>query len=93
MTSEPPYRLLFKKTAKKEWDKLGHTLKQHFKKKLAERLKEPRVPSDKLSGHPDCYKIKLRSADYRLVYQVDDDVVTVTVIAVGRRERMPYITT
>ncbi len=36
---------------------------------------------------PDCYKIKLRSAGYRLIYRVDDDVVFVTVIAVGKRDK------
>jgi mRNA interferase RelE/StbE len=35
---------------------------------------------------PDCYKIKLRSAGFRLVYQVFDDCVLVVVIAVGKRE-------
>lgn len=35
----------------------------------------------------DCYKIKLRGAGYRLVYQVQDDRVVVFVVAVGRRER------
>lgn len=34
----------------------------------------------------DCYKIKLRAAGYRLVYQVFDDRVTVVVVAVGKRE-------
>jgi len=33
------------------------------------------------------YKIKLRGAGYRLVYQVQDDRVVVFVVAVGRRER------
>jgi mRNA interferase RelE/StbE len=31
--------------------------------------------------------IKLRQLGYRLVYQVDDNIVTITVIAVGKRER------
>jgi mRNA interferase RelE/StbE len=35
----------------------------------------------------DCYKIKLRSAGYRLVYQVRDSELVVSVIAVGKRER------
>jgi mRNA interferase RelE/StbE len=34
----------------------------------------------------DCYKIKLRQIGYRLVYRVDDDVVFVTVVSVGRRD-------
>lgn len=36
---------------------------------------------------PDCYKIKLRAAGYRLVYRVDDAVVTVVAVVVGRRDR------
>ena len=55
--------------------------------KLAERLEQPRIPSAALSGMPDCYKIKLKAAGYRLVYRVEDDIVYVTVIAVGKRER------
>ena len=80
------YRLKFEKRAWKEWETLGHPVRDQFKKKLAERLKNPRVPSAKLSGHADRYKIKLRSAGYRLVYQVFDDEVVVSVIAVGKRE-------
>lgn len=58
-----------------------------MKKKLAERLVEPRVPSAALSGMPDCYKVKLRQAGYRLIYRVDDSVLYVTVLASGRRDK------
>ena len=34
---------------------------------------------------PDCYKIKLRTAGYRLVYQVDGKIVLVTVITASPR--------
>lgn len=34
----------------------------------------------------DHYKIKLRSAGYRLVYRVEDERITVVVVAIGRRE-------
>ena len=80
------YKLKFEKRAWKEWEKLGHPVKEQFKKKLKERLENPRVPSAKLSGHADRYKIKLRSAGYRLVYQVIDEEVVVSVIAIGKRE-------
>ncbi len=50
-------------------------------------MKNPRLPSAKLSGYPDRYKIKLRSAGYRLMYEVRDTEVVVVVIAVGKRER------
>ena len=81
------YRLLFKAQAKKEWDKLDVTIREQFKKKLVERIDEPRIESSRLSGMQDCYKIKLRSAGYRLVYQVRDAEFVVSVVAVGKRER------
>lgn len=81
------YKLNFKKSALKEWQKLGATLQQQFKKKLVERLEHPHVPASKLSGADNLYKIKLRQSGYRLVYKVEDDVIIVTVLAVGKRER------
>lgn len=81
------YKLNFKKSALKEWQKLGATLQQQFKKKLMERLEHPHVPASKLSGADNLYKIKLRQSGYRLVYKVEDDVIIVTVLAVGKRER------
>lgn len=80
------YELEFKTSALKEWRKLDSPIREQFKKRLAERLKAPHVASAKLSGLPDCYKIKLRDAGYRLVYQVVDDRLLVVVIAVGRRD-------
>ena len=81
------YKLDFKKSAYKEWNKLGATLREQFKKKLLERLENPHVPASKLSGADNLYKIKLRQSGYRLVYKVEDDVIIVTVLAVGKRER------
>ncbi|WP_370059948.1 type II toxin-antitoxin system RelE family toxin [Neptunomonas phycophila] len=81
------YRLLFKSKALKEWNKLDATVKDQFKKKLADRLDTPRIESARLSGLQDCYKIKLRAAGYRLVYQVRDHELVISVVAVGKRER------
>ena len=81
------YELDFKRSALKEWKKLGATVREQFKKKLLERLKNPHVPAAKLSGGDNMYKIKLRQSGYRLVYDVNDKVITVTVLAVGKRER------
>ncbi|EJN31349.1 addiction module toxin, RelE/StbE family [Pseudomonas sp. GM78] len=81
------YKLEFLPSARKEWDKLGRTLRDQLKKKLAERLENPRVPADALHGMPDCYKIKLKSSGYRLVYEVIEARIVVSVVAVGKRER------
>jgi len=82
-----PYELSFHPAALKEWQDLDSSIRSQFKKKLAERLECPRVPSAQLHGHPDRYKIKLRSVGYRLVYQVLDQQVLVLVLAIGKRER------
>jgi mRNA interferase RelE/StbE len=82
-----PYKLRFHELAWDEWQKLDGSIKAPLKKKLLERLQEPRVPSAALSHMPDCYKIKLRQAGYRLVYLVEDSVIYVTVIAVGKRDK------
>ncbi|PJI48038.1 MULTISPECIES: type II toxin-antitoxin system RelE family toxin [Pseudomonas] len=81
------YELEFLPAALKEWHKLGHTVREQFKRKLAERLENPRVQADALHGLADHYKIKLRSAGYRLVYRIEEDRVVVSVVAIGKRER------
>lgn len=81
------YSLEFDARALKEWKKLGNTVRQQLKKKLAEVLLNPRIEANRLHSLPDCYKIKLRSSGYRLVYQVIDHEVVVFVVAVDRRER------
>lgn len=80
------YELEFLEEALVEWNKLNSSVKQPLKKKLMKVLENPRIPKNKLSGHPNRYKIKLRSIGYRLVYEVIDDEVIVLVIAIGKRE-------
>ena len=81
------FELGFLEEALKEWRKLDSNTREQFKAKLTERLTNPRLPSAKLSGHKDRYKIKLRSVDYRLVYEVRDSEFIVIVVAVGKWER------
>ena len=80
------FSLEFDQRALKEWHKLGDTVRQQFKKKLAEVLSNPRVEANRLREFRDCYKIKLRSAGYRLIYQVIDQEIVVFVVAVDKRE-------
>lgn len=80
------FSLEFDQRALKEWQKLGDTVRQQFKKKLAEILINPRVEANRLRDLPDCYKIKLRGAGFRLIYQVIDQEIVVFVVAVDKRE-------
>lgn len=81
------YKLKFLPLALKEWEKLAPPIKAQFKKKLAERLENPHVPSAKLHGYTAVYKIKLRTAGYRLAYEVIDSEIVVYVLAVGKRDK------
>ena len=81
------YKLRFQELALAEWEKLDATIRERFKSKLQERLQNPRVPMAAFSGMPNCYKIKLRSLGYRLIYKVEDDIIFVSVIAIGKREK------
>lgn len=82
------YNLVFLDSALKEWRALDGVVREQFKRKLTERLDNPRVPKDCLhGGDGNRYKIKLRAIGYRLVYEVRESEVIVLVIAVGRRDR------
>lgn len=81
------YTIEFIPSSEKEFRKLSIELRTQFVEKLKERAENPRIESAKLRGMKDCYKIKLRNAGYRLVYQVIDERIVVKVIAVGKRER------
>ncbi|MGX2974944.1 type II toxin-antitoxin system RelE family toxin [Ursidibacter arcticus] len=81
------YKLVFETQALKEWQKLEHSIREQFKKKLAKVLENPEIPANKLREIPNGYKIKLRSAGYRLIYQVENNEVKVIVLAIGKRER------
>jgi len=80
------YQLKFLPSALEEWEELNNNIKPLFKKKLQERIENPHVPAGRLRGFENHYKIKLRKAGFRLVYEVLDDEQSVLVIAVGKRE-------
>ncbi|WP_199635174.1 type II toxin-antitoxin system RelE/ParE family toxin [Serratia sp. PAMC26656] len=81
------YNLEFEEHALKEFKKLAPGLRDQFKKKLTAVLENPCIPANKLSGLPDCYKIKLKASGYRLVYRVIDEEIVVLVLSIGKRER------
>ena len=83
------YRLQFRPEAWDEWNALDGSAKEVLRKLLKKRLQQPHLPGSEL--HRDlrhCYKIKLRQQGYRLVYQVQDEVLVVLVLAVAKREDM-----
>ncbi len=82
------YDLEFLPKALKEWKRLDNSVKTQFKKKLKQRLENPKVESDRLKGFENVYKIKLKTLGYRLAYEVKDDEIVVLVLKVGRRDKI-----
>ena len=81
------YELAIHRDAEKEWAKLDNSIKQRFKEKFAkERLKHPRVVKDALRELPDCYKIKITTPQFRLIYHVNDTKRLLTILSVASRD-------
>lgn len=80
------YRLTFNQKARKDWNRLDSTVRMQFQAVLERRLENPHVPAARLRGSPPRYKIKLKSAGYRLLYEVRDRELAILVVAVGRRD-------
>jgi mRNA interferase RelE/StbE len=54
-------------------------------------MKNPQVPKDRLSGDlSDCYKVKLLSDGYRLVYEPKFEDGVLFIRSVGRRDEDVY---
>ena len=81
------YRLFFIPSALQEWRGLDGSVKEPLRKILRKRLNNPHVPGGALRGDlVGYYKIKLLKQGYRLVYCVEDDALSVMVMAVDKRE-------
>lgn len=81
------YELKIDDRARREWDRLDSSVRNQFKKKLAALLVNPHVPSMRMRGFKDSYRIKLRKAGYRLAYRVFDRQLIVFVVAIGKRDK------
>lgn len=90
--SPPPaerrkYTVQIKASAKKEIAFLPSDVKLSVTKKIDALADEPRPNGcEKIKGAESTYRV--RSGDYRVVYEVHDKVVTVTVVRVGHRREV-----
>ncbi|HEA65625.1 MAG TPA: type II toxin-antitoxin system RelE/ParE family toxin [Desulfobacterales bacterium] len=80
------YKLKILPSALKEWRKLAPEMKEQFKSHLSRRLENPHIDNARIRGYNHHYRIKLRAAGYRLVYEVEEKAITVYVICVGRMD-------
>ena len=82
------YGVAWSPVALKAFKKMDAAIRGQFLDKLEELRDNPRIAGNALHGElAGCYKIKLRSAGLRLVYEVDDGEILILVVGVGKRER------
>lgn len=82
------YRVVIKKSAAKELqDVAGKKDRQGLVERIAALAENPRpMGAEKLSGSRDKYRI--RQGNFRILYEIEDDVLTVYVVKVGDRKHV-----
>ena len=85
------YRLKIPKAVRLEIERLPGNVRQRVKQAIAGLAFEPRPPNareleDELAGF---WRIKLE--DYRIIYSIAEDVITVEIIRVARRTPRTYV--
>ena len=78
------YEIVFRKSVRKDLDPIPKRDVQRILADIAELANNPRPPqSRKLSGSE---KYRLRCGVYRVLYEIQDDVLVVCVVKVGHRK-------
>lgn len=78
------YKVFFRKSAAKELEKLSKAVLRKIIKRIELLADEPRPPGcEKLTGQ-ELYRV--RQGDYRIVYSIKDNELTIWVIKVGHRK-------
>lgn len=84
------YHVEFTTSAGREIRKLRKSIQPKLMKNISERInalaEDPRPPGvEKVEGH-DLWRV--RAGDYRIVYSVEEDVLTVVVVKIGHRREV-----
>ncbi|MBW1603652.1 type II toxin-antitoxin system RelE/ParE family toxin [Streptomyces sp. JJ66] len=82
------YSLTFTSHARRQLDRLDGSTKRRLRMALEKLTQDPFAPGldvKKLRGAPS---YRLRVGDYRVVYEIDNAVVTITVIEVDHRRNV-----
>lgn len=77
------YRVLIKRSAAKEIEALPKRDRVRVVRRIGALAEDPRLPGcEKLSAQE---RYRVRQGAYRIVYSIEDDVLTVWVVKVGHR--------
>ncbi len=79
------YSIFFKNSASKQLRRLPKNMLSKVATAIDELADDPRpVNCKKLKDTADTYRIRI--GDYRVIYTIDDSIVTVEVVKVGNRK-------
>jgi mRNA interferase RelE/StbE len=80
------YRIVFKQSVAKDLRQIPNKDVQRILRRIEGLANDPRpVGVEKLTGDE---KYRIRQGDYRILYAIDDDVITVTIVKVGHRRHV-----
>ena len=78
------YQLLIEKQVQKQLEKIPSPDYQRVKKAIKDLAKNPRPEGyKKLKGRPG---YRIRQGNYRIVYEINDQILTVYILAAGQRK-------
>jgi mRNA interferase RelE/StbE len=78
------YRLIIKRSAERDLLRLPRTILLRINEHILTLRDEPRPPGTrKLQGNLEGWRIRV--GDYRVIYQIDDEHQTVTIVRVRHR--------
>ncbi len=81
------YELRWKESAKKELKGLDKPMIKRLLENITQLAENPRpVACKKLQGADNLYRVRV--ADYRVVYSIDDNVLIIEIIRVGHRRKI-----
>ena len=80
------YKLFFKKSVRKDFDGIPKKDLKRILDRIKSFAENPRPPGcEKLTGQE---RYRLRQGRYRIVYSIQDDLLTVWVVKVGHRKHI-----
>lgn len=81
------YTIEFAPRAEKDFKKLDRPIQKQLRIKIDALVKNPRPHGvEKLAGEDGLYRI--RSGDYRVIYQIQDKVLVVLLVKIGHRREI-----
>jgi mRNA interferase RelE/StbE len=84
VSNSPRYRVVVDKAAQKTLDRLPRNVRDRLGRAILALRDDPRpVGCVKMEGYDNYYRIRI--AQWRIIYTIEDDVLVVVVVRVGSR--------